>query len=505
MERRPTDNATTELTINWPSRSEQRRHPLWVSPSAASVVVQIDRDPKEQTIVNAPNVTGGSVRITIDAPTGRHTFTFVVYDRRQKTGEAAPIGNVVGRAAVEKDIVRGKKTTIAAKIGGVVGRVEIAAAPGQPFLVADPTNGFDFVGGNNNRFILTAEDADGYVIIPQPERLALAPSLSSMTYLRVTRPNRTKEPEMFEVGEKQPLPLGKVAGILASATDTFGDVARASAQLRELSGIYVAYSDHPGASSPIVLYDALSRATVALPSTSFAGLGSVAALAYDSIDHRLLVGDTTNGIVEAFDGLGNSVSGYTPIHVADIKAIAYNPVDQEIYVTGASGITTYTSSGTVLPLGPTSFNRTSAPGPMAFVQTNQIAVGESSFGSIDAYNQSGAYLKTSPLLSTAILGLATSYASGSPTSAATDVFAIATPLMTGDANLFDVTPGNSVKGLAIVVDPRAVAQDPLSNTLYVASGSANEIIPLAYLTWKPGPPIQAPDGYSVPVAMAITY
>jgi hypothetical protein len=268
--------------------------------------------------------------------------------------------------------------------------------------------------------------------------------------------------------------------------------------------MYVAFESAPHNASKIVLYDGGTGARVTLGSNAFAGIGSVSALGYDSVDQRVLVGDRKNGNVDAFDVAGNVVSGFTPIAISGANSIAFDPQNREIYVDGSAGVTAYTENGKPVSLPSGAFEQTTSPGPLTMTQSNSIVVGQSDGGSLAAYSAAGVYATESSLPLSAILGITadTSYGASGP---ASDVFAIGTPADGARTTLFDVTPGQGALTIASIADPQAVAQDPNTQILYVASGSSNGLIPLTFATWTRGKIIGAPTGYSNPIAITISY
>ncbi|HTU81282.1 MAG TPA: hypothetical protein VMF61_04080 [Candidatus Acidoferrales bacterium] len=502
-----TSSTTAQFTIRWPANRKQiatSRGPRWISPSGASIIVVVNGDAKTAAYVNAPAATGKPSTTTtdVDAPAGRDTFAFTLYDRTQKSA-GNPVGNVVGAARVTQKIAPNATNVIKVAVAGVVGAIAITEAPGQPFVAPDSKNGgFDFLGDVPGLFAVTAQDVDGNTLVPQPADLILAPSVTSTAYLKVTRPKPDQDPQNFQVALIQGLPPGQKAAIVATATDAFGNHAENSATVTEASAIYAAYDTVPSRGAAIVLYNGETDERVSLPSGAFAGLGKVPALAYDSRDQELFAGDGTRGLVVAFDPAGKAIAGFKPIRASGIVALAYDPDVQQLYVTARSGVAAYSKAGTPVALSAGAFAQTPSPGPLAFVQPGAVAVGQKNGGGLGLYSESGEYATGSSLPLAAIAGIATDY-----TAAASfvDVFVVGKPIKAGEANLYQVVPGQGPLTLASLSDPRALAQDPGSKNVYVASGARNQIIPVAYGTWVHRSPIPSPSGYSTPIALAIAY
>ena len=447
--------------------------------------------------------------INIESPLGPDTFTLLLYDQKQKSGEALPVGNLVGEAEVAHTILPNRVNTVRASIAGVVSQVEISTALDEAFVTADrQIDQFDLIGQVPAEFRVTAEDMDGNVIVPQPKTLNLR--ALSPNYLRVTRLHFAKSLQRFLVTPLSTLPTGSTVGLEASATDAWGDAAQTSVAVTESPAIYVAYAGVPNGSTPIVVYSAKSGASLRLRSEAFAGLGSISALAYDYADRRLLVGDTTNGAVSAFDGAGSKASGFRPIQVLDTKAIAYDNANSNIYVNGnvdgVLGISAYSNTGAPITLEQPAFRGINPGGPLASIASSgELVEGQSAGGgAVGEFSATGAPESTLSVPVSEILGLATDYvSSGSGSNGRMDVFVIGTPRAGGFANLFDAIPGTSLVELAALNDPRAIAQDPNSADLYVASGATGDVIPLTYLSWSRGTPIRAAAGYSNPTAIVI--
>ena len=507
-------DAVAQFTIRWPSDRTQvltAHGPLWISPSAASLAIEINDAVIPSIIVNAPKPVGESrsTTVRVKAPLGSDRFAMTLYDRKQKDGAALPVGNLVGEATVRENIVGAKVNEIKAIVTGVVGRIGIEPTPNEPFVTADgSTAGFDLVGDAPEQFTLTAEDNDGNVIVPQPRKFML--KAVSSAYLKVTQPS-VLNGQTFLVSVVSPLPTGVTTGLEASVADAWG-TAQTSVAVSETHAIYVGYSGVPTGLLSLVAYDGSKRTQVPLPSSAFAGLGSVSALAYDYTHHHLVIGDSTNGFVRAYDGAGNAVASFTPIRVTAIKAVAYDSINQMIYVNGdvdgVIGIFAYSSAGVPIPLQQPAFKGVNPSGPLAIVASSgAIVIGQSAGGGgFGSFTASGALTSSSSIPVTGILGLATDYlTAGSGSAGPMDVFAIGMPTTGGFGNLFDITPGVAAPlELAALDDPRAIAQDPVSGDLYVANASGS-VVPLGYLSWTPGRAIRAVPGFLDPTALAIAY
>jgi hypothetical protein len=505
---RKADATNATIFVRWPAdrKAVERKGPLWISPSTTSIVVEVNGDISMSAIVDAPAATGKPVttKTTIAVPRGEDTFDFTLYDKKQRSA-SKPVGNILGSGTVIRTIAANQPNIVKAAVAGVIGGIAVALAPNQSLVVANPiTGGFDFIGGQPVTLVATAQDADGNALVPQPADLTLQPSVSSSAYLRVTQPKADRRAHEFVVALTAGRPQGQNVAVIARASDTFGDRVEQSVLISPAAAMYVAFGKAPSHVSKIVLYDAGTAAEVSLSSGAFAGIGSISALAYDSIDQRVLVGDRTNGVVDAFDVGGNAVSGFTPIVASHVNAIAFDSQNHEIYLDGSSGVKAYTTSGAPVSLPSGAFGQTASPGPLAVTQSNSIVVGQSDDGSISAYSASGAYATASSLPLSAVLGIAAD-ASSSTSMTASDVFAIGTPLGSTETSIFDVTPGQGPLAVARIAGAQAVAQDPNTQTVYVASDSSNGLIPLAYGTWRRGRTITAPSGYGDPIAITISY
>ncbi|GAC1573087.1 MAG: hypothetical protein NVS3B7_04120 [Candidatus Elarobacter sp.] len=416
--------ATVTFTLRWPDAAvsprgnrlrggAHERRPRFISPSAKSVVIEINAGSSPAgpvTFANNPSTNGAPATstVSIDAPPGNDVFSIAVFDQPQTPGETAPVGNQIGRAEVTKTIASGAANTLDAVISGIVGSVRIAPAPNQPFvetLSAAPPQSYALVGDQPQTFIVTTLDPDGNVIVPvdtSPARVdtpLVSLAASAATSELVVAPV-AGDPSRFVVTAAKPKRSpGTVLALLASASDGAGVRAQSNVAIEERSAVYVTYA--AGAASTVAVYDDRGNA-IALPAGAFAGLTSPGAIAYDADDRRVFVADA--GRLVAFDASGNPVSGYAPPAAAGANGIAYDANNKLLYVSAPGTVSAFTPAG-VPPaalaapfVAPNAASIAYVPGAPP-----QLAVGNASPSapSFDLYREDGTPVASRPLGTTA--------------------------------------------------------------------------------------------------------
>jgi hypothetical protein len=392
--------ATVTFTMHWPgaAAAARARRPRFISPSAQSVVIEVNSGASPAgpvTFANNPSATGAPATstIAIDAPAGVDDFSIALFDQPQTAGETAPLGTQLGRAEVVQTIVAGKLNTLDATIAGIVGGVRVGPAANQPFvatLSAAPPQAYALTGDQPQTFVLTAVDPDGNVIVPvdaspahaDTPAVSLAPSPATRG-LAVTPV--AGDPSRFVVTVTNPKSSpGSSTALIASATDGAGDRAQSVVSIDERSAVYVAYG-----AGGLAVYDDLGN-RIALPSGAFAGLSDAGAIAYDAADRRVYVADA--GTLRAFDASGNPVSGFAAPAVSGANGIAYDAVAKALYVSAPGVVYVFAPNGGPPASGPASFAAPHAAG-IAYVPgaTPQLAVANAdpATPSFDLYAEDG--------------------------------------------------------------------------------------------------------------------
>ena len=384
--------APVSFTIRWPSRatasrsSTGARRPSFVSPSAVSVVVEVNPDASTAgpvTFANAPSG-GGSSTIAIDARVGADVFVVSVYDAPQTAGETSAAGNELGRVTVSQTIVANTTNTLTATVVGTVAAIRIGPAASQanvlPVAGTSPQS-YELVGRAPATFTVAPLDADGDVIVQPdaPPSIVLAPNARSTGLLAVAAV--AGQPNTFTVQATAPNTTTYPTALVATATDANGNLATSSTIVDATSALYVAYAN--GGAPSVVRFDP-HGAQLPLPSGAFAGLSNPTALAYDADDRIVFVADAGLGEVLAFDENGAPVASFAPQSVPGANGVAYDPNDLDVYATGTNGVSVFAPNGGPPNNGaPATFAAASARG-VAFLVANgnvpdhRIAVGTAS-------------------------------------------------------------------------------------------------------------------------------
>jgi hypothetical protein len=377
-----------QFTMHWPSRtSSSRRNPRFVSPSTASVIVEVNPDsatPGPVTFANAPAVAGGTSSVSVDAPVGADVFLISLYDQPQTPGETTTVGNELGRVRVAQTIVADVTNTLGATVIGTVSSLRIGPLPNQgnvvPIAAASPA-AYELYGRSPATFTVAPLDAGGNVIVQPdaPPALSLAVNPRALGVLSVTPVNGTSD--QFTVQATAPNTTTYPTSVVATARDANGGLATSTTIVDVTSDLYLAYAN--GGAAAVARYDAHGNPRP-LPSGAFAGLTNPVALAYDADDRTIFVADAGLGQVLAFDENGAAVAGFVPRAVAGANGVAYDPHNGNVYASGSAAVSVFAPNGGP-PLGgaPNSFAATS-PAGIAYAAAsfngplNRIVVGNAS-------------------------------------------------------------------------------------------------------------------------------
>ncbi|HEV3088056.1 MAG TPA: hypothetical protein VGX96_12585 [Candidatus Elarobacter sp.] len=386
------------FTMHWPARTTRsHRHAAFVSPSTASVVVEVNPDaatPGPVTFANAP-AGGGTSSIAIDAPPGDDVFLIALYDAPQTAGETTAAGNELGRVRVAQTIVPNATNTLSATVIGTVASVRIGPLPNQPNVIAQPASGpagWELVGRAPATFAVAPLDAGGNAIVQPdaPVTISLAPNVRATGILSVTPVAGTTD--QFTVQAVAPNGTTYPTSLAATARDANGNLASSSAVVDATSAVYVAYAN--GGAPAVARFDAHGNG-VPLPAGAFAGLGNPVAMAYDPDDREILVADAALGKVLAFDENGAPLAAFTAPAIAGVNALAYDPHNANVYAAGSGGVTVFAPNGGPPNNGaPATFAAASATG-IAFVAAapfgplNRIAVGNAAASKVAFFNENG--------------------------------------------------------------------------------------------------------------------
>jgi hypothetical protein len=381
-------HALVQFTMHWPTRTPSaRRRPSFVSPSTASVVVEVNPDgvtPGPVTFANAPALAGGTSSVGVDAPVGADVFLISLYDQPQVAGETSTVGNELGRVRVAQTIVANTTNTLSATVVGTVASVRIGPLPNQDNVVPVPSASppaYELYGRAPATFAVAPLDAGGNAIVQPdaPPTLGLAVNPRAAGVISVMPVNGTID--QFTVQATAPNITTYPTSLVGTARDANGALATSTTIVDVTSEIYVGYAS--GGSQKVARYDVHGNVRP-LPAGAFAGVVDPVALAYDADDRTIFVADASLGQVLAFDESGGAVAGFTPRAVAGANGVAYDPHNGNVYASGSGGVTVFApDSGPPLGGAPSAFAAT-APSGIAYAAAsfngplNRIVVGTAS-------------------------------------------------------------------------------------------------------------------------------
>jgi hypothetical protein len=473
------------FTMRWARKgsSQAKRRPAFISPSAQSVVIEVNPDAATSgpiTFANAP-ATGGSSTITIDAPPGNDVFVVSLYDQPQTPTETTAAGNELGSVTVAQTIVADVTNTLSATVIGAVASVRIGPLPNQSNVIAEPGTSpaaYELVGRAAATFTVAPLDVDGNVIVQSdaPPTIALAPNVRAIGILSVTAVSGATN--QFTVQAVAPNTTTYPTSLVATAVDANGDSATSSEIVDVTSALYVAYAN--GGAPAVARFDP-HGAPVPLPTGSFSGLNDPVGLAYDPDDRIILIADAGLGKVLAYDENGGLAASFASPAVADVNGVTYDPNDGNVYVSGSAGVTVFSPSGGTPKGGtPATFAAPNAHG-IAYAATtpntalNQIDVGNTATPALAFFTENGRGQGSAALTAPPI-----AVAYGAPLSLDQSPQTTAQLYLTSSAAVaaFDPT-GTPVNTVADPRGPSGITVDPNSREPQVAERSANAVT--AYL------------------------
>ena len=469
------------FVMHWPARAQSaQRRPAFVSPSAASVVVEVNPDAASAgavTFANAPSG-GGTSTVAIDAPPGADVFVISLYDVPQTPGETAAAGNELGRVRLTQTIVPNTTNALSATVIGTVAAIRIGPLPNQSNVLSvagSSPAAYELVGRAPATFAVAPLDAGGNVILQPdaPPAIALAPNVRATGILTVTPVSGTTD--QFSVQAVAPNTTTYPTSLAATATDANGNVATSTTIVDATSATYVAYAN--GGATAIARFDPHGT-PLALAAGAFAGLGNPVALAYDPDDREILVADAGLGKVLAFDESGAPLAAFAAPPVAGVNGVAYDPHNGNVYASGSSGVTVFAPSGGAPKGGvPASFAVPNAQG-IAFVVTsststlNRLAVGSTAATpALRFYSEtgSGAGSVTLPAAPIAVAYAAPAGAGQVPQTTAQLYVTTASGVLARDAF------GAAVAAAADAGAPFGIAVDPNLGAPLAAERAANAL------------------------------
>jgi hypothetical protein len=495
------------FTMHWPARSsstQMKRRPAFVSPSAQSVVIEVNPDaatPGPITFANAP-AAGGTATVTIDAPAGQDVFVISLYDQAQVPSETTATGNELGRVTVAQSIAPNVTNTLSATVIGTVASVRIGPLPNQSNVVAvagaNPPS-FELVGRSPATFTVAPLDVDGNVIVQPdaPPAISLTPNVRATHILSVTLVAGTTD--QYTVQAIAPNTSVSPTALVATAFDANGNSATSSTIVDETSAVYVAYAN---GGAPEVARFAADGTPVPLGAGAFSGLQNPVALAYDADDREIFVADAGLGKVLAFDESGAPVSSFTTQTVAGANGIAYDPNDGNVYASGSGGVAVFSPSGGSPNGGiPATFVAASAQGiafdaASAGFVLDELAIGNTATPSLAFFSEGGGGAGSATLTTAPI-----AIAYGSPLSVTQSPQTTAQLYITSAVGIAALTPtGGAVTTVADTGAPFGITVDPNSREPQVAERSGNGVT--SYLDDLSA--VDAAHSFSTPSGLGLT-
>lgn len=357
---------SSTLTMHWPARtgtSSAARGRKSISPSAQSIVVEVNNDSTLTTVSNRPAGTASATStVVVLTPPGNDSFTFSVYDAQNGTG------NELGQKTVVQAIVAGQNNVINATVDGLVASVQIAPLANQPTVapVTDPSGKtvYSMLGDVPVTFAATPLDADGNVILGPGDPVSFDASTLSTS---ITVAPVSGQGNEFTVRASGLSNTAASAGFTVKATDGIGTFTQSNVSLT-LSGLtYVAY-ENAGTGTIAALDSSGTRVALA---GSFGGVVDPKGIAYDSQDHRIYVADAGANALLAFNSDGSTFTGnYTPPSLSAPFAVAYDDHTNVLYVLDTAGVHAVNADGSAAPVTTTGtpFGNLNRPTAIAFYE-----------------------------------------------------------------------------------------------------------------------------------------
>ena len=492
--------------MRWPAKSSSQagRRPAFISPSAKSVIVEVNpgaSTPGPVTFANAP-AGGGSSTITIDAPPGNDVFDISLYDQPQISGETTAAGNELGSVTTAKIITADVLNALSATVIGTVASVTIGPLPNQSNVLAVAGSSppvFELVGRTPATFAVAPLDVDGNVIVQPdaPPAIALAPNVRAVGILSVTPVAGT--PGEFTVAAVAPNTTTYPTSLVATAADANGDSATSTQIVDVTSAVYVAYAN--GGTPAVARFD--PRGTILpLAASAFAGLSDPVGLAYDADDRAIFVADAGLGKVLAFGEDGTPLATFTAPAVAGVNGIVYDPNSRNVYASGSAGVTVFSPSGGAPQNGiPASFSSPNAQGITYDDATptkslERIAVGNAATSDLAFFTESGSGRGSAALTSAPI-----AVAYGAPLTISQSPETTAQLYVTGTGAVQALDPtGIPVHTTSDAGGPYGVAVDPNTRAVQVAERSGNAVT--TYLDDLSA--VDATRSFSTPTVLGLT-
>ena len=404
------------LVITVPPRSHVRgRHSRYISPSTATLAYTLDGVTQTPVAISTSNpdcTVNGPIgylqcSVNLSVQPGQHTFSFTTKDSG---------GQVLSsNTHVVSTVKVGTANKILVTLGGVAASFAVFP-PAVPQVAASAGGGFAIYGKKPLQFSIVPLDIDGNAILgpgaPQPvvagapgsttmqTPVPAAPNLWTFTSTYVpTDPSvakissiavsATPVPNSGGTALSATIPLAlyvpwiyatsEAAGDAIAVTDELGNAQTVSGTFPNLSSINgIAYDPHnnriyveSGGTNTITVYDVQGVQQTVSGTFENAGPDAPAGIVFDPHNNLLYATYSTANSVAAFDEQGHlqATSGTFP-NLTQPVGIAYDFVDQELFVTSSGGrVTAYDEQGNQIAVSG-DFLNTTAPSGVAYDPIN---------------------------------------------------------------------------------------------------------------------------------------
>jgi len=414
----------------------ERRRPKYISSSTGQLAYTVDGTVETPIVLTTanPDCTGSPVACTVPfqiAP-GAHTFSFTLED-----SNGSPLS---GATNVSYTVVAGTANTLSITLGGIAASVSVQSQTANANrMTGSASNGFQIYGNASVQFAVVLEDADGNAIVgngapvPSVSPSAAAPftlatptsgsnvytltstysatnpgtsSNTSITIVATPVPSSgptTALTETVQLQLYQPwiYVLNSGSGGSVTAYDEQGNQKTLSPAFTVSTpqGIAVDNGTDTNAGNLYVTnVGTTSVKTYVPPSTAttvpgtFTGLASPGPIAFDSHNNQLYLANLASSgqTMQAYNDGGTAQSFSTATNIANATALAYDSVDNVIFLASGTGnkIYEFTEAGALQTTWTTSLSN---PSGLAYDPNwGWIFAANKGSNSITAYNASGA-------------------------------------------------------------------------------------------------------------------
>jgi hypothetical protein len=418
--------------------ASERRRPKYISSATAQLAYTVDGTVETPVALSTsnPDCTGSPVSCTVPFPIapGAHTFSFTLEDSNSNA--------LSGSTNVSYTITAGSANTLTLTLGGIVASIVVQSQSGNGTRVTgNVSNGFQIFGNSAVQFAVVEEDADGNTIVgamPSPSVQPSSgapftvaspsagsnvwtltstyqptnptnPSNSGFTIVASPVPSsgpttnfqtsvglQLYQPWIYvlnsggggsitaydEQGNQKTLPAYPVSTPQGIAIDT----STASPE-PNVGDIYVSNVGGP----TVKAFTAATAAPTTLPG-SFAGIASPGPMVFDAHNDQLYLANLASSgqTMEAYTSGGAAGAGFsTTTNIANATALAYDSVDNYIFLASGTGnkIYEFSEAGAQLTTWTTSLSN---PSGLAYdPNSGWIYVANKGTSAITAYNTGG--------------------------------------------------------------------------------------------------------------------